>query len=388
VLFANLWVLYLLEKSNDMKIAYVANIRFPTEKAHGVQIAKACEALAKQDSDLTLLVPARRTHITEPALAYYGIKHSFLIRTLTTLDWLFLGTLGFWIQSWTFALSTLYYLRAHPFDVVYGRDELVLCVLYMGGVRNIFWESHDGTWNICSRYIAKRARGIVIVSNGLRDFYATKGIAREKLCAVPNGITLADFSLPESREVSRERLHLPHGTNIALYIGRLDGWKGTNALLEASNLLPADIRVALIGGEQHQIDILKKKYPQALFLGYRPYSELPNNQAAADVLVVPNTAKDDVSVRFTSPLKLIAHMASRRPIVASDLPSIRELVDDSCAVLVQPDNPHALAEGIQHALGDAARAEAAYARVQALDWSARATRILAFVKEKLLTTGI
>ena len=363
-----------------MKIAYVANIRFPTEKAHGIQIAKACEALVKAGEDVTLLVPNRRTHITQPALAYYGIKTSYVIRKLFTLDIVHLGKLGFWIQSISFALSTRKYLGSHRADIVYGRDELVLSLLYLFGMRSIVWESHDGTWNIASRYIAKHTKGIVVVTQGLKEFYIEKGIPAEKICAVPNGINLADFAQPESKEVARTRLGLPQDKKIALYIGRLDGWKGTDTLLEASKLLPADIVVALIGGEKEQIKTLQKKYSNVLFLGYRPYSELANNQAAADVLVVPNTAKNDISLRFTSPLKLIAHMASHRPVVASDLPSIRELVDDTSAVLVVPDNAGALAEGIQKALQNQRIAENAYARVLKLDWSERAGRILSFTK--------
>jgi len=363
-----------------MKIAYVANIRFPTEKAHGVQIAKACEALTKAGEDVTLIVPARRTHITIPALAYYGIQTSFVVRTLFCIDWVALGKLGFWIESLTFALATARYLRANPQTVVYGRDELVLSILQRFGVQNIFWESHDGTWNSASRAMAQHARGIVVVSQGLKDFYTKKGIPAETICAVPNGIDLADFAYPETKEVSRTRLGLPLNKKIALYIGRLDGWKGTDTLLQASNLLPQDFAVALIGGEQKQIITLQKKYPNAIFLGYRPYSELSNNQAAADVLVVPNTAKDKVSVSFTSPLKLIAHMASHRPIVASDLPSIRELVDDTSAVLVAPDNAEALVQGMQSALQNQTIAEQAYARVSTLDWQLRAKKILNFIQ--------
>ena len=363
-----------------MKIAYIANIRFPTEKAHGVQIAKACEALTKAGEDVTLIVPARRTHITIPALAYYGIKTSFVVRRLFCLDWVWLGKLGFWIQSCTFAFATLNYLRANPQAVVYGRDELVLSILQMFGVQDIFWESHDGTWNAASRHMAAHARGIVVVSRGLQDFYIHKGVPADTIRAVPNGIDLADFAYPENKEVSRARLGLPNDKKIALYIGRLDGWKGVDTLLRASTLLPDDILVALIGGEQEQIEKLYKKYPKALFLGYRPYSELPNNQAAADVLVVPNTAKNAVSVHFTSPLKLIAHMASHRPIVASDLPSIRELVDDTSAVLVAPDDSQALTVGIQQALQNSAIAEQAYARVSTLDWQSRAKQIIDFIK--------
>lgn len=367
-----------------MKIAYIANIRFPTERAHGVQIAKACEALSKAGETVELLVPARATHITTPALEYYDIKQSFRIRTLRVLDVVGWGKLGFWIESFTFALALVRYIHANPADIVYGRDEAVLWFLHRCGIKNIVWESHDGTWNRASRYIAQYSIGIVVVSRGLQEFYIQKGVSAEKIRAVPNGISLSDFTSVEPKEVARERLGLPHDKHIVLYIGRLDGWKGADTLLLASEILPEDYVVALIGGEKYQIADLETRYPRVRFLGSRPYRELGNNQAAADVLVVPNTAKNDISVRFTSPLKLIAHMASKRPIVASDLPSIRELVNDSSAVLVQPDNAHALAEGIQRALHESAIADQAFAQVQALDWSYRAQSIIDFIRTRMV----
>lgn len=367
-----------------MKIAYVANIRFPTERAHGAQIAKACEALTKSGETVELLVPARSTHILTPALEYYYIKQSFRICMLGVLDLVGWGKPGFWIESLTFAMAVVQHLRANPADVVYGRDELVLWFLHRCGIKNIVWESHDGTWNRASRYIAKHCIGIVVVSKGLEEFYKRNGVPAEKIRPVPNGISLSDFTSVEPKEVARERLGLPQDKHIVLYIGRLDGWKGTDTLLLASDVLPDDYLVALIGGEPNQIAQLESRYTRARFLGSRPYRELANNQAAADVLVVPNTAKNDISVRFTSPLKLIAHMASKRPIVASDLPSIRELVNDSSAVLVQPDNPHALAEGIQRALHESAIAEQAYAQVQSLDWSYRAQSIIDFIRTRMV----
>jgi glycosyltransferase involved in cell wall biosynthesis len=366
-----------------MNIAYIANIRFPTEKAHGAAIAKACEALVKAGEEVTLLVPARKNHLTIPALQYYGVKVSFGIRRLACVDTVSLGKIGFWLQSFTFASSAVAYMRSSAYDIVYGRDELVLAVLAFCGMKNIFWESHDGTWNLASRYIAKKAKGVIVVSNGLREFYIECGVPAEKICATPNAIDLASFSHPENKEAARTRLGLPQNKTIALYIGRLDGWKGTDTLLEATKFLPEDILVALIGGEPAQVERLKQAYPKARFAGYKPYSELADNQAAADVLVVPNTAKNDISVRFTSPLKLIAHMASRRPIVASDLPSIRELVDETSAVLVHPDDPQALAEGIKKALTQEHIAEQAFARVAEFDWSARAQKILSFIGQLL-----
>ena len=139
------------------------------------------------------------------------------------------------------------------------------------------------------------------------------------------------------------------------------------------------LKFVIIGGEHEQVTSLQSKYPRVRFLGFRPYRELADNQAAADVLILPNTGKDEISALFTSPLKLFTYMASGRPIVASDLPSIREVLDESCAYFVPPDDAQALARAIAAALKDsAAQQKAARARelVVSYTWAARAKKIL------------
>ncbi len=364
-----------------MRITYLANIRLPTEKAHGIQILKACEAFARAGEEVDLLVPRRESAIKEEPLSYYGIKHTFRIDRLFSFDTVSWGRFGFLLHTISFALSASFSIERGA--VVYGRDELLLSIVGLLCNNPLFWESHDGRLNLCARYLRRRASGIVVVTRSAQTMYMKEGFQIQKLLATPNGIDLADFAQPETKEVARARLGLPQDKTIALYIGGLGGWKGVDTLLSAAKLLPSDVQVAIIGGEEKQVKDLRERFPHVLFLGPRPYSELSDNQAAADVLVVPNTGRDPVSVSFTSPLKLIAHMASGRPIVASDLPSIRELVGEDTAILVSPDSPQALAEGIIRAKETPAVASRAMAQVKAFDWKERAVRIVAFIQKQL-----
>lgn len=356
-----------------MKIFVVANVRMPSERAHSIQIIKTCEALVSCGHEVELLVPDRKTSIKEEAFSYYDVVKTFSIRQLPVLDTVNYGSLGFLVESYSFAHAVRRYLRGTSFDLLYGRDELVL----QHQTGPYVWESHTGAWNSAARKVARAANHIVAITKGLKDFYTARGISREKISVAHDGVDLEQFSHPESKEVARTRLGLPLTLPIAMYIGRLDGWKGTDTLLEASSLMPSTV-LAIIGGEEGQIAELSRRYPRVRFLGARPYRELANNMAAADVLVLPNTGKDEISVTFTSPLKLFAYMTSSIPIVASDLPSIREVVDERMAYLVLPDDATALSEGIKEALaGGKTRAQEALKRVQEYSWKRRAERITA-----------
>jgi glycosyltransferase involved in cell wall biosynthesis len=119
--------------------------------------------------------------------------------------------------------------------------------------------------------------------------------------------------------------------------------------------------------------------------GFVPPTQVPTYLAAADVLVLPNTAKAAISRLYTSPLKLFEYMAAQRPIVASDLPSLRDiLTPQHNAVLVTPDDPTALAAGIAQVLADPHLAERltrqAAEDVKQYSWEQRATRIWQFIQ--------
>jgi len=112
--------------------------------------------------------------------------------------------------------------------------------------------------------------------------------------------------------------------------------------------------------------------------GQLPPADVARRLAAASILALPNSSSA-ISARYTSPLKLFEYLAIGRPIVASDLPSIREVLTAGTAVLVAADDPAAWASAFVALAADPARAAslAAAARRLAPDysWGARAARI-------------
>lgn len=364
---------------------YIANMRLPTEKAHGVQIMKTCEALAGGGCDVELLVPWRFNKIKDDPFRYYGVKNNFKIVRIPSLDFVGLGRAGFLIHLLIFSKIAVVYSLFKKSDIIYSRDEMPL---YLASFfkKNIFWETHVGNFNFFAKRLIRRCKGIVAIAGGLKKFYEDKGVSADKIVVAPDGIDLGDFSKNFDKAESRKRLGLPLDKKIAMYIGRLDGWKGAETLLETSKLLP-EVLFVVIGGEAGQIAQVDKKYPRVSFLGQRPYREIGENQAVADVLVLPNTGKDKVSVGFTSPLKLFSYMASARPIVASDLPSIREVLTDEEAYFAAPDDPVSFAEKIKSAFENYGTAKEkavkALEKVKNYQWKNRAETILNFIKKKI-----
>lgn len=363
-----------------MHILYVANARIPTEKAHGAQIMKMCEAFARLGHDVMLVIPWRFNPIKEDPFEYYGVERLFTIKKLPSIDLVDFGKIGFLIQTFSFAKFAFLYSLFVKTDMVFSRDEIPL--FYLSLIKkNVIYEAHTGTNNFITRFLLRKKNiYIVAISQGLKEYLQKIGCKKEILVA-HDGVDVKQFDVRISKEEVRKSLGIPLEKKIVMYIGRLGMWKGVETLLEASKLLTPDlnIQIVVIGGYEREIEPLQEQYPNVLFLGSRPYKDLAFNQQAADVLVLPNTGKDIISEKFTSPLKLFSYMASGTPIIASDLPSIREVLSEENAFLVVPDNPKKLFDEILNTLKSnnaQNRAHNAKKDVNHYDWSNRAKLIL------------
>jgi len=371
------------------KLLYVANARIPTERAHGIQIVKMCEAFAKAGLSVELVVPKRMNWIKENPFSYYAVEKNFKITKLPCLDLIpyhkILGNLGLWIESVSFNFFAFPYAFFKKADIIYTRDKFFLPLALLKG--NLVFETHGFSQNhFLYDPLFKRLKKIVSITQKLKDLFQEQGIASDRILVAADGVDLERFNVRETQEECRNKLGLPIDKKIVLYTGHLYDWKGTQVLAQASDLLPAEIY--FVGGTKEDVQDFKVKDPnlKIKIIGHRPYSEIPCWLRAADVLVLPNSGKEEISKHWTSPLKLFEYMAASKPIVASDLPSIREILNKDNAILVAPDNPEALAEGINKALTDkglSARISVlAYEGVKNYTWQKRAEKVLKFILEK------
>jgi len=360
-----------------MKITYLANIRLPTQKAHGIQIMKTCGALADQGVDVTLFVTSRQTDIVANPFEYYRVKENFKIVYGYCPNLVRFGRVGFVLMNIIFSQSCAYYVWKNNPDIVYSRDAFLLFDQILWRQRKIY-EVHDGQWNLVLRFI--RLSGIVAISQGLKNFYEKKGF--RNILVAHDAVDLKEFEAKEKAD-----LGINTDKKIVMYIGHLYGWKGLDSFLGASLKLP-EYQFVVIGGTDKEVDKMSKEYTQVSFLGYKPYNELVKNQNVADVLVIPNSGKSDISRLYTSPLKVFSYMTSGVPIVTSDLPSLREILNEDNAYFAEPDNADSFAKVIKEVFDnyDKAKAKAQKARldVNKYTWENRAKSIISFLNDLLV----
>jgi len=365
-----------------MKLIYLANSRIPTEKAHGIQIMKMCEAFSGQGLAVELVVPKRKNQIKENTWQYYSQEPSFEIKYLKIVDFMRfpIPRVSFWLQSRSFLRASLRYLKTENSDIIYSRD-LSFVKKLSNLNKNVFCEIHSLPRSF-NKGDLKRVKGIIVITEEIKKDLVKKGISEDKILVAPDGVDLKKFGT-EDVEKSAKALREIEGLNdkkIVLYTGHLYKWKGAQVLVQAAKFLEENTIVIFIGGTKSDIRKFKGEYGEIEKIeikGHLPHQEIPIWLNLADVLVLPNSAKKKISKYWTSPMKMFEYMASKRPIVASNLPSLREVLNEKNAVLVEPDNPQALAEGIKRAMDNKELTEKAFEDVKKYSWQKRVLKIIA-----------
>ena len=236
----------------------------------------------------------------------------------------------------------------------YLRDEFSPWLLILLN-KKVFLEIHAFKkrfrWH---RIFFPKLKGLILITENAKKEFIEAGIDEKKIWIAPDAVDLARFNIDVSKEDARQKLDLPQDKKIIAYAGSflLHSWKGIDILLKSAKQFSDDFLFVFVGGTKKEIANIRSQYPSdnVLLIVQKPNSQIPLYLKAADVLVLPNKKGEDISEKYTSPLKMFEYMASRRPIVASNLPSIREILNDQNSILVQPNEPQKLAQGIKKAM--------------------------------------
>jgi glycosyltransferase involved in cell wall biosynthesis len=394
-----------LEQKNKLKVYYIANARMPTERAHGIQLAKMCEALVAADIDLELVVPRRKEKSFDFAQdneenkfssleEFYGLTNKVSVNYLRVVDVYEKGRIGFYIGSLSFIISYMFYIVAERLrgnrGIVYtiDMDQFSFIGVPLLGVP-FFVEIHDAkNRGFLYSFLFSRAKGIITISTIIKDKLIERfGIADEFIKVQPNGIDLSFFSARFSIVDAREKLGISQDIKIALYSGKFYSWKGLNVLVDMVNKIDGNIKIYVVGGDKNEFEDITKlsiNSDKIVFVGHVKYSEMPLWYAVADTFVVLGTPKNDYSYFHTSPMKLFEYMASKRPIVAARTPANRQILLQENAIWYDPDNADDLAHCINQASNHSELFQdeviSAFEQVKQFTWDKRATSVAEFIK--------
>jgi glycosyltransferase involved in cell wall biosynthesis len=205
--------------------------------------------------------------------------------------------------------------------------------------------------------VSARASDLVVaLTPGLaRRLIDDHGVSRDKVVVIPSATDVAHFA-PVEAGVARRRLGLEPDRPVVGFVGLFYRHQGVPTLLHAlAKLRPGMPRLlALVVGD----GVMRRPWQgmaHALhlddgvrFTGQVPYADAPGYFNAMDVVVAPFTADRGE----TSPFKVLDALACARPVVASDIPSVRLLTGSGALVLVPPDDPAALADALAALLAD------------------------------------
>lgn len=391
-----------------MRILYFADIRFPLERANGIQTMETCHALAMRGHEVRLVVrPDTQSPARDP-FEYYGLPPSnrLVVERAPVVGPGFARRVAYL----SFALGRA--IGSARADVLLTRDLGAADLLRRVPVTlraKLVFESHGYAPDVAAAMpelvsgaatpsagklkrleareaaVWRGADGYVTITAGLAGTLEEKFGPRARTAVVPDGVRL---------NAARPSAPDPTGAPVVGYAGHLYPWKGADVLLEAV-ARTSGVTALIVGGHDAEGDRSRLEARAAqlgisqrvTFTGHVAPAQVPALLQRASFLALPNPASA-ISTRFTSPLKLFEYMAAGRPIVASDLAALREVLQhEKNALLVRPGDPDALAAGIQRLIADPALsarlAQQALDDVSEYSWQRRAERLEALFDEVL-----
>ena len=404
-------------------LVLIANARLPSQRAQSLQVVQVAAAFARALAPTTLLharrIPTPRLPAGQDLFDYYGVApivapaRKPAVEAVPCIDWIDrvptrLQYVPARVQELSFAKRAARRVQAlgrtHADLRVLSREAESALRLVRDGFPRVYLEMHRvpggkarQAWLLEA---AAHALGVLAISGGVREDLIALGVDAKKVRVEHDGFEARAARPPTAderaaaRTAARKDLRLDPRLPVVVYTGGLLPWKGVEYLVEAARQL-TDYQFVIAGGMDLDVERLRRfaagpdgRLPNNLRLdGFQAPPRIPTYLAAADVGVIPNAKTPAISARYTSPLKAFEAMAAGLPQVASDLPSLREIFpgkpEDSGALLVEPENPTALAQGLQSVIENPdlkqAMQRALETRAPEHTWDARAQRILAWM---------
>ena len=380
----------------------MSNSLLPSETANSVHVMKMCQALGRRGHFVYLIAPdvgpkPHRKNESDEIFDYYGVDKCFRIKRLP------FGSRN--INSVTYFFSTMLYcfyivlflIKTRP-NIVYGRYFTGCYVSVMLGFKTYF-ESHAPIWMVreasseitnsgsrvrfFTQMISRRNfQKLIVISQALKDIYLGSGLIKDHDVEIlhDSADMVPDFA--PLKEWPGRKGHLQVGYVGSIYYGR-----GIEIIAKAAARLK-DVDFHIVGGKKkdyRQFDGDFDSLSNIFLHGYVRPKDTYKYANSCDVLIAGYQKKVYVSggagdtAKFMSPLKIFEYMASKKAIISSDLPVLREILDERTAILAPPDDIEAWISAINRLRDKRLRekiAENAYELfLSRYTWDYRAERI-------------
>jgi glycosyltransferase involved in cell wall biosynthesis len=330
-----------------MKIVAISLTQVPSTAANSIQVMKACQGLVQLGHDVTLIVPGpSETKGWDELAAFYGIQTHFEVH---------------WLEPASFGARPLFTWHA----VRYAK-RLKADLLYVWPVQSavfaplfglpVLLEMHDfptgryGPWWYKFFVRMPGHKRQLCITHALEKLleqdYGTHLRANQKVIG-SNAVDLERFiDLPDP-PTARQQLGLPEAPTIVC-TGHLYSGRGGDLFLVLAKTNPK-VNFLWIGGRPEDVDAYRTKavtvaIDNAIFAGFIPNQNLPQYQAAAEILLMPYgkvigiSGSAGRSAEISSPMKMFEYLAAERAIITSDLPVFREVLNESNAAFALPDD--------------------------------------------------
>ena len=305
---------------------------------------KMCQAFTINGHEVILFAPNKKDG-KEPSVIdpyeYYGLKERFLIKYIPCPN-----LRG---RDWIYSYSTLLSLKKINPSLVYGRH-LMACTHAVRAKYRVIYELHFPVWQRSSRDRAMfktlvnkpELLKLVVITNSLMNLCLDEwSLPPEKILVAPDGADAVEDEAPLLQWPGRVKC-IQVG-----YVGHLYAGRGIDLIISLADIMK-DVDFHVIGGTETDIEHWKTlaSSKNIFFHGHIPPNQIQKYRNSCDILVAPYQKylsvadKGGDTSHVMSPLKIFEYMASKKPIIASDLPAIREILNPDNAVLVRPDSIH------------------------------------------------
>lgn len=317
-----------------------------------------------------------RIIIFAPTCRKYRPKSPVEIIYVPTIDIRFLRFISFHFLLFFYAA---YHMLHHRVDIIYVREmalsltPLVLAKIFkkpmiteINGDLLSEYESLGysqfslSAMRFVERIVCRSSQALVCVTEGLRNiFEARYQLLNENIWVIPNG-TDTDCFKPLDLNICRQRLGLNLGIKLVGFVGTFVPHQGLADLIKSSTLIleeSPDVVFLLVGDgpmRQNLIEMIQAIDVADHFIlpGAVPKEDAVNYINAMDVCLAPFTRRRNERIGL-SPLKIYDYMACGKPIVASDIAGVGDLLrENGVGITITPEDPTSLARGVLLALND------------------------------------